>query len=672
MGAPSNTRSSLTQRQRPSAAQLREARRVVLDAGGRVDVPLHQLDPRLTRSWLRSSRGGLTPEGRSGGVPHASAAQLARALDQKREFVAHAGPVMEYLFEQTRDSGSMVVLADARGMLLHALGDTSFLDRAERVALRPGAVWHEQVRGTNAIGTALADQAATVIHGAEHFLDRNGFLTCAAAPILDPSGQLVGVLDISGDHRSAHPHTFGLARAGARMIEQRLFDTVHHAALRLRFHRHAEGIGTLTEGLLAVSPDGWVLGANAVALDWLGLRASQLHGVQLDAVFEIERLDWLPWLQQADRRPRPLTSHHHGPVWARLDPAAASLDGSVPRLHTLGTDQPPAPTTGPAALPPALVLGEVVSGAAVEAPPSDALAALDHGDAVLRRAIDRARRLRDRGIPLLLLGESGAGKESFARAWHASSERRHARFVQLRCAGLVEGAFAAELHAALAQAEGGTLLLDEVGELGASDQLALLHQLTPEAGPGPTFALACSSRRSLADAVQAGTFHAELYYRLNGLLLQLPPLRERQDLAALALAMLAEFAPDRPLRLSEALQQALPQGRWRGNLRQLANALRTAVHLLDGDADCIDWPQLPDDLVAELRGEVRGEPLGKTIPARAVDAPTLAAGAPDALDAVAARTIERVITQCGGNLSEAARRLGISRNTLYRHLRRQG
>lgn len=617
MGVPIDPRPNAERRLRPSAARLREARRALL-GGGRVDAPLHQLDPRLTQSWLRSSRGGLTPEGRDRDQPQASAGELAQALDQRREFVAHASPVMEYLFEQTRDSGSMVVLADARGMLLHALGDPRFLDRAERVALRPGAIWHEQARGTNAIGTALADRAPTVVHGAEHFLDRHSFLSCAAAPILDPAGQLVGVLDISGDQRGAHPHTFGLARAGARMIEQRLFDTLHHAALRLRFHRHAEGIGTLTEGQLALSPDGWVLGANAVALEWLGLPVNRLHGVQLDALFDLDRRDWLSWVQGTDRRARALTSHHHGPVWARLEPAAAALDGHAVQRPTPTVARPsPAPIeagesgeTGKAAG----ATSESDPAARAPQPPSvDALAALDRGDPALRRAIDRARRLRDQGIALLLLGESGSGKETFARAWHASSERRAARFVPLRCAGLLDGAFTPALQAALAQADGGTLFLDEVGELGAADQLVLLHHLAPPRADsglfGPVggvgvdqgFALASSSRRALADAVQAGQFHAELYYQLNGLLLQLPPLRQRQDVVALAQALLRDFAPDRSLTLSEAVEQALPQGRWRGNLRQLANALRTAVHLLDGTETVIDWAQLPDDLVAELR-----------------------------------------------------------------------
>ncbi|EGQ63276.1 sigma-54 dependent transcriptional regulator, partial [Acidithiobacillus sp. GGI-221] len=134
---------------------------------------------------------------------------------------------MQYLYAQTRDTGSMVILADERGTLLQTLGDTDFLGRAERVALMQGASWHESQQGTNAIGTAIAEIAPVVVHGPEHFLERNGFLTCAAAPVMAPDGRLLGVLDISGDHRGHHPHTIGLVRSAAQMIENRLFETCH-------------------------------------------------------------------------------------------------------------------------------------------------------------------------------------------------------------------------------------------------------------------------------------------------------------------------------------------------------------------------------------------------------------------------------------------------------------
>lgn len=658
---------------RQGAARLRAARRAVIESGGRIDTPLTQLDPRLARSWLRSSRTGLTPEGRGGAVAHASAAQLARALDQQRNFVAHAGPVMEYLFEQTRDSGSMVILADARGMLLHALGDPGFMDRAGRVALRPGAVWHEQMRGTNAIGTTLADRTATVIRGAEHYLDRNAFLSCAAAPILDPGGELLGVLDISGDQRASHPHTLGLVRAGAGMIEQRLFDTRHHDALRLRFHRHAEGIATLTEGLLALSPDGWLLGANAAAREWLGLRGRDLQGVRLDAVFDLGPAEWRQWRRQGDPGPRRLHSPAHGWTWARLEASPLTLEGVARTV--IATAALPAVPAGQASAAPSVGL----AGPGAPAPSArsgtaavDPLERFALGDPRLQRAVERARRLRGQGIALLLQGESGVGKEHFAQAWHAG---RPGRFVTLRCAGAADGRLD-ELLAWLAGqggAAGHTLFLDGVDELPAPQQQRLLLQLIEDdaagaGGPAATarlghdVALVASTRRPLAMEVAAGRFREDLLHRLNGLLLTLPPLREREDLPRLLARMLAELSPTRPCRLAPAVAAAFARARWPGNLRQLHNVLRSALLLLDDDAAQIDWAQLPDDLVEELGAstEAPSEP-------REPAPPPL----PDRLDRVTAQAIERVIVETGGNLSEAARRLGIGRATLYRHLQRR-
>ena len=152
-----------------SPAQVRQAREQLNNTG---TVSAELIGPLLARSWQRSAEAGLLPNGRTPGAPHASARQLARALEQHHELVAHARPAMELLHEQTRDTDSLVILADADGMVLHTLGDAEFLQRAERVALRPGANWHERWRGTNAIGTALAEGTALVVHGAlDHAFD---------------------------------------------------------------------------------------------------------------------------------------------------------------------------------------------------------------------------------------------------------------------------------------------------------------------------------------------------------------------------------------------------------------------------------------------------------------------------------------------------------------------
>lgn len=277
----------------PNGAALRQARHLLIERG---EAPSAELvGPAVARSWRRCLAAGLAPIGRLPEAPQLDGFQFARAAERQQELVAHARPVMEYLHAQTRDSGSMVILADDRGVLLQTLGDADFLGRAERVALMRGASWHERHRGTNAIGTALAEACPVVVHGAEHYLERNGFLTCAAATVTAPDGRLLGVLDISGDQRGRHPHTFGLVRAAAQMIENRLFDARHGEALRLRFHPLAEGIGTVAEGVVALSDDGWIVGANPAGLGLLGLSPADLGATPIARVLRLRAAELVDW-----------------------------------------------------------------------------------------------------------------------------------------------------------------------------------------------------------------------------------------------------------------------------------------------------------------------------------------------------------------------------------------
>ena len=185
-----------------------------------------------------------------------SAAELALKVGQNRTLCTHALPVMETLYGQIVNTHSMVVLTDAEGLILHSLGDDDFLRRADKVALRAGAIWTEQQQGTNAIGTAIAEGQATTVYGDQHFLRANQFLACSSVPILDPYGKLLGVLDVTGDCRSHHQHTMALARMSAQMIENHLFASAFTEALRIHFHSRAEFIGTLMEGIAAFRADG--------------------------------------------------------------------------------------------------------------------------------------------------------------------------------------------------------------------------------------------------------------------------------------------------------------------------------------------------------------------------------------------------------------------------------
>ena len=609
------------------------------------------LDPTLHASWQRSRSYGLVPDGRAAGAPHASAAQLARALEQRRMLVAHARPVMEFLCEQISDSDSIVILADAQGMLLHSLGDACFSDKAARVALRPGAVWHEQWRGTNAIGTALAAQAPVVVHGAEHYLERNAFLTCAAAPIIDPSGRLLGALDISGDHRGYHRHTLALVRSAARMLEHHLFQASFGGALRLRLHGQAEGIGTLTEGLLAISEDGWIIGANAVALALLGLERGAIGATTVERALPAELQALLGGHGGAARAPRPVPRGDGSVLWARVDAGRAVASAHAPAGAAARSR--PAPVWMP--------WRPWTPATAPCRPPSAVPAALIA-----------------KPIALLLQGESGVGKELFARACHQSGPRHGRPFVAVNCAALPETLIEAELFGyrpgaftgagrdgapgRLREADGGTLFLDEIGDMPPALQARLLRvlqerQVLPLGGGKPVavdFQLICATHRRLRAEVDAGRFREDLYYRINGLALELPPLRERSDLRALVATLLQEMAAGRPLQLAPDIQAAFAGYRWPGNLRQLANVLRTACALVGDDECIVEWSHLPDDVA----GDLMARPALRMVEDGDTD-----------LRLQAGRCVQQAVSTSNGNLSEAARRLGISRTTLYRKLR---
>ena len=304
--------------QKPDRAALRRARDLMLERG---ELPLGYLvTTLLARSWRRSVDAGLAPDGRLADACRLDDAELMRARERQHDLIAHARPVMQYLHAQTRDSGSMVTLADDRGVLLQALGDPDFLTRADRVALSPGASWHEQHRGTNAIGTALAEGRPLVVHGGEHFLERNGFLSCAAAPLMAPDGSLLGILDISGDERQHHPHTFGLVRTAAQMVENRLFEAFHARNIRIRFHPMAEGIGTFSEGIAALSDDGWIIGANQAGLVFLGIRAGDLNATPLSRILPLRFEDLLDWNRRRPGEPMLITLADGERLFMRVEP----------------------------------------------------------------------------------------------------------------------------------------------------------------------------------------------------------------------------------------------------------------------------------------------------------------------------------------------------------------
>jgi transcriptional regulator of acetoin/glycerol metabolism len=596
---------------------------------------------------------------------------LSLTLEKNRHLVSHAMPVMETLYQQIVNTHNMVVLTDAQGTILHVCGDNDFLQRADQVALKPGVNWSEQSKGTNAIGTALAEGEPMVVHADEHFLSANHFLTCSCAPVRDPFGAVVGALDITGEQRSFHRHTLALVRMSAQMIENHFFADAFPQAICVRFHSRPEFIGTLVEGIAAFSPSGKFLSANRSAQFQLeiplsGLMAhtfSSLFGLSLPAVIDQHR--------RASTNPLSSVLHNGVRVFLRLDYSASSL--FLPGAATMGHQHPEPATAGDPITP----LTE--SATPVRKPSS--LTELHTGDAQMARVTGQLQKIRGRDIPVLILGETGTGKERLARAIHNDSPRKQAPFVAINCASIPEGLIESELFGyaegaftggnrrgrtgKILSAHGGTLFLDEIGDMPIGLQARLLRVLeercvTPlgtDKNIPVNIALVCATHRDLVSQIRSGQFREDLYYRINGLVVRLPRLQDRTDLAALVNTILqTEGITD--LILSDDVMACFHGYPWPGNIRQLVNVLRTAERMVDEDR-ILKPEHLPDDLLSALVPSVATTALA--MPSDKVSAPAIVP-----LHELEWSAIQRSLLEHDGNVSAAARSLGVSRNTIYR------
>ncbi len=684
---------------------------------------------------------------------------------------------MELLSEQIRETQSMILLTDATGTILHTVGDNDFMQRADQVALAAGVNWAEPSKGTNAIGTALFDESPVLVHAAEHYLHANSFLTCSAAPIFDPRGNILGVLDVTGDQHSYPPHTMGLVRMSARMIENHWLTEEHRHRLRLHFHSRPEFIGTLMEGIVVAGPDGRLLGANRSALDQLGMSGAQLRMQSLATLFGTS----VPALLDHFRSPLavPLAVHAQGgptlQLVARYNPRLLDTDPTA-------SDTAVMPAARPAVVSPATLPGPVpdiasddttaracpVGGGTAPRGGVPAFSGLQYlltGCPQVQSLVDKIRRILDRDIPLLILGETGTGKELVARAVHHDSRRARQPFVAVNCASIPESLIEAELFGyedgaftgarrkgavgRILQANGGTLFLDEIGDMPLSLQARLLRvlqerQVTP-LGSSKSIpvdvAVIGATHRHLREMIEQGLFREDLYYRLNSLTVRLPALRDRPDLMAVAQRILLGLRSQEavPVTLSPRVTQLFLAYHWPGNIRQLSNVLRTASVMATGES-VITEDHLSDDFLEDLQRQAQAAPMradaeaapvatgvaapapeawsracngssagAQTAPPRAagsapawaapawpadVDAtrvdvphapaatrPPALSGTPPAalptestamrrtLDEIERDSIRQALEACGGNISEASKRLGISRNTIYRKLR---
>ena len=572
---------------------------------------------------------------------------------------------MRRLFKHIAPSHYLLLLTDANGLILERMCDPGHEELVSRADLAPGFIWDERHRGSNGPGTCLQDRRPRLVHRAEHFFARNARMTCSAAPLWGPNGQLLGALDAShfdcADSRESQLPTLALVCTSTRIVEQSYFIGSFKDCWIVRFHDQPDMVSQFPAGMLAVDEHGRICAADSTAPARLGLDGyDALIGHSIEEIFEISTGRFFSEAKS-----------HPYQVWPTTNRNGVRLQAGI------WPPQEPQPASWPVKAP--------------VSPPSSRPAACSKahlGDPVMAHNLWRAERVMNRDIHILLQGETGTGKDTFARSIHQSGERSDKPFVALSCAAIPEtlieselfgydagaftGARTGGMRGKVVAAHGGTLFLDEVGDMPFRLQARLLRlleekEVTPLGRSRPIIVdirVISATNRDLGRMVVEGAFRKDLYYRLSGLALTLPPLRERRDLEQLIHAIAAEendganvvFAPD-------ALA-ALLACRWPGNIRELRNVLATAIALAAGER-IQPWHlgrSFGQDPFAEIVTASGTDPLARVAPAQEVNPLALAER----------ELLQLELKRRHWNATATAASLGISRNTLYRKLRKYG
>jgi len=604
-------------------------------------------DPSIARSWLRCLEDYHLDPAQTIAPTVLEHGRLLESRERLQQVLHIAGSEMNSLHQQLSGAGHAVLLTDARGVILNCVTASSERKIFERAGLWLGADWSEACEGTNGIGTCLVERQSLTIHRDEHFRGRHTGLTCSASPVFDPHGELLAVLDVSSAReavsRQSQFHTMALVNLSAKMIESCYFLRHFENQWLLRFHLQAESVGLFSEGLLAFDGEGRICAVNQSALNLLGQVRGGLLGQPVEALFECS-LDQLLGRASANATASwPLRTRDGRHLFAALR--------GQPR--GIGVPAPIAKLPEPPRLP-----------------------GICLGDPALQNDFRKALRVFERDVPLLINGETGSGKEAFAKAVHHASQRADKAFVALNCAAIPESLIESELfgyrggsftgarkegmQGKLQQADGGTLFLDEIGDMPLALQTRLLRVLedrmvVPLGGEPQAIdvRIISATHRDLLGRVADGSFREDLYYRLNGLEVGLPPLRERSDKSQLLDFLLAEEAGGQAVLLELAARSALLRFAWPGNVRQMRTVLRTLAAL------CDDGRVGLEDLPAQIR-QAQAQPVAEAL---SMESP---------LEDAERLALLTALEQQRWHMSHTAEQLGVSRNTLYRKLRRHG
>jgi transcriptional regulator of acetoin/glycerol metabolism len=615
-------------------------------------------DHSIANAWARCRDEYKLDPGAEPRREHIGGTALKHRIEELAAFQSISTAEMHRLFGQIAQTRHVLVLADPAGVVLNVLSDPGHSDMLGRLGMAPGFVWDERHEGTNGPGTCLHDRQPVVVHRGDHFFSKNRSMTCSATPVWGANGSLLGVLDVScldnQDSRDSHLPMLALVGMSARIIEHLHFIRSFQSCMILRLHQRRELVGLPCDSLLAIGGQGQIQAADSTVPALFGCAThDELIGRSLEDVLGLPAEHFLAhagtWQTEIMAVPHRSTA---GRIYASVWPSGSAKPASRQATRR-------AMPVKPRAARPLLEEGS--------------------GDPAMARNLWCLERVIDKQIHILLQGETGTGKDSFARRIHQASARRDKPFVAVSCAAIPETLIESELfgyesgaftgargggrRGKILTADGGTLFLDEIGDMPLPAQARLLRVLEEkEISPlGSDHTLSVDVRiisathRDLPAMVRAGEFRMDLYYRLNGVTLHMPSLRDRGDRAALIDRIGTEENEGAPVVFEPEARFALLAYEWPGNIRELRNVLRMAVALADGESvGLIHLPPM-------FQGAARGATPGGSH--RVIPPAPKAAGMADER----ARLLQ-ALTEQHWRIGATAASLGMSRNTLYRKL----
>lgn len=568
--------------------------------------------------------------------------ELTEYYDKYNEFLYYSTSILEDIYHSIRGTECLLLIATQEGYIINSLGEPSFIRHADNVFLRKGANWSEESKGTNAIGTAIVENRSVIVHGEQHFWQENHFLTCAAAPIHDSKGQLLGVLNLSCFQQNYNPLILGLVKRAAHSIEQ--------ALLLEQIQKQSKNAITDLSFVYDYHPSPLITVNKQGTITRLNMAATRIIGCSDQSTIG-----------------KPVSN-----ILTTLNPSSEnqekkySINNQVFTTHMLTNEQQDDGDY-------MLLKGATKQNGQLTNRYS--FSNIISQDPQMNEMIAVAKQASILDINLLISGETGTGKELFAQSIHGASLRSDQPFIAINCSAIPESLLESELFGyekgaftgAKSQgqagkfeaADGGTLFLDEIGDMPLVAQATLLRVLQEQCItriggtiPRPiNVRIIAATHKDLQKEIEAGRFRTDLYFRLNGFTINLPPLRNRCDVLLLAEHILAQLPFKKEnIELTEDAKAFITEYEWLGNFRQLQNILQQAAFLTN---------QITKSILLSLCA-----PSTTTKEKRQTQQPKQIS-----LREHEMTLIKQVLEQTNGNISQASKLLNIGRNTLYRKMK---